>query len=87
MRVKRKADNALVASGLEWVILRAGTLISKDGDGLINANLAIPYGPVARGNVAATLAALIETPEIRREIIELTDGNIPVQDAIMSLQR
>jgi len=49
--------------------------------------LAIQYGPVARGNVAATLAALIETPEIRREIIELTDGNIPVQDAIMSLQR
>ena len=87
MRVKRKADNALVASGLEWVILRPGTLISEDGDGLINANLAIPYGPVARGNVAAMLAALIGTPSIRREIIELTDGDVPVKDAVMSLRR
>lgn len=87
MRVKRKADNALVASGLDWVILRPGTLTSEDGDGLINANLAIPYGSVARGNVAAMIAALIETPAIRREIIELTDGDVPVQDAVMSLLR
>ena len=87
IRVKRKADNALAASGLEWVILRPGTLISEDGNGLVNANLAIPYGSVARGNVAAMLAALIETPAIHREIIELTDGDVPVQDAVMSLQR
>ena len=87
MRVKRKADNALCASGLDWVILRPGTLVSEDGDGLVNANLAIPYGTVARGNVAAMLAALIDTPAIRREIIELTDGNVPVRDAVKSLVR
>lgn len=87
MKVKRKADNALVASGLDWVILRPGTLVSEDGDGLVNANLAIPYGKVARGNVAATLAALIDTPAIRREIIELTDGDVPARDAVMSLVR
>ncbi len=87
MKVKRYADNALVASPLDWVILRPGTLTNEHGDGLVNANLAIPYGPVARGNVAAMLAALIETPSIRREIIELTDGDVPVQDAIISLRR
>ncbi len=87
MRVKRQADNALVASGLDWVILRPGTLISEDGNGLVNAGLAIPYGTVARGNVAKMLAALIDTPTIRREIIELTDGDNPVQDAVMLLQR
>lgn len=87
MKVKRKADNAMVASGLEWVILRPGTLTNEDGDGLVNANLAIPYGSVARGNVAAMLAVLIETPAIRREIIELTDGDVSVKDAVMSLQR
>ncbi len=87
MKVKRKADNALVASGLDWVILRPGTLISEDGDGLINAGLAIPYGPVARGNVAAMLAALIGAPSICHEIIELTDGKVPIQDAIKSLRR
>jgi uncharacterized protein YbjT (DUF2867 family) len=87
MKVKRGADNALVASGLEWVILRPGTLTNEDGNGLVSANLAVPQGPVARGNVAATLAALIETPTIRREIIEVADGDVPVQEAIMSLQR
>jgi uncharacterized protein YbjT (DUF2867 family) len=87
MKVKRQADNALVASELDWVILRPGTLVSEDGNGLVNAGLAISYDSVARGNVAKMLAALIDAPTIRREIIELTDGGIPVQDAVMSLQR
>lgn len=87
MKVKRQADNALAMSELDWVILRPGTLVSEDGDGLVNAGLAIPYGSVARGNVAKMLAALIDTPAIRREIIELTDGDLPVQDAVMLLQR
>lgn len=87
MKTKRQADNALAVSGLEWVILRPGTLVSEDGNGLVNANRAIPYGKVARGNVAAMLAALIDTPEIHREIIELTDGNTPVRDAVISLVR
>jgi uncharacterized protein YbjT (DUF2867 family) len=87
MKVKRQADNALAMSELDWVILRPGTLVSEDGNGLVNAGLAIPYGSVARGNVAKMLAALIDTPAIRREIIELTDGDLPVQDAVMLLQR
>jgi uncharacterized protein YbjT (DUF2867 family) len=87
MKVKRQADNALVASGLDWVILRPGTLVSENGNGLVNAGLAIPYGSVARGNVAKMLAALIDAPTIRREIIELTDGDIPVRDALRSLRR
>ena len=87
MKVKRQADNALAASGLDWVILRPGTLVSEDGNGLVNAGPAISYGSVARGNVAKMLAALIDAPMIRREIIELTDGEIPVQDAVMLLQR
>jgi uncharacterized protein YbjT (DUF2867 family) len=87
MKVKRQADNALAASELDWVILRPGTLVSEDGNGLVNAGLAIRYGPVARGSVAKMLAALIDTPAIRREIIELTDGDIPVPDAVMLLQR
>lgn len=87
MKVKRQADNALAASELDWVILRPGALVSEDGNGLVNAGLAIPYSSVARGNVAKMLAALIDAPTIRREIIELTDGDIPVQDAVRLLQR
>ena len=87
MKVKRQADNALAASELDWIILRPGTLVSEDGNGLVNAGLAIPYGSVARGSVARMLAALIDTPAICREIIELTDGDTPVPDAVSLLQR
>ena len=87
MSVKRQADSSLAATELEWVILRPGTLVSEDASGLVNAGLAVPYGTVARGNVAAMLAKLIDTAAIRREIIELTDGDTPVREAVNSLVR
>ena len=87
IRTKRMADNALAATDLDWVILRPATLVTEDGDGKVKAGLAIPYGTVARGNVAAFLAELIARPEIRREIIELTDGEVPVQEAVAALVR
>ncbi len=87
MRTKRMADNALAATDLDWVILRPGTLVTEEGDGNVKAGLAIPYGNVARGNVAAVLAELIERPEMRHEIIELTDGEVPVKEAIAALIR
>lgn len=87
IRTKRMADNALAATDLDWVILRPATLVTEEGSGKVNAGLAIPYGTVARGNVAAFLAELIERPEIRREIIELTDGDVPVNEAVAGLVR
>jgi uncharacterized protein YbjT (DUF2867 family) len=87
MKTKKQADNALVASGLDWVILRPGELVSEDGNGLVHANLAVPAGRVARGNVAAMLAALIDQPVIRREIIEITDGDVPIHRAVKALLR
>ncbi|QDU73521.1 putative sugar epimerase YhfK [Bremerella volcania] len=87
IRTKRMADNALAATDLDWVILRPATLVTEEGNGKVKAGLAIPYGTVARGNVAAFLAALIERPEIRREIIELTDGEVPVKEAVAALVR
>ncbi|MAI90345.1 SDR family oxidoreductase [Ponticaulis sp.] len=87
MKVKKEADAALVASGLDWVILRPGTLLHEDGDGQVSAGLALTYGSVARGNVAAVLAELIDTPEICHELIELTDGDTPVAEAVKALIR
>ncbi len=87
IKTKRMADNALAATDFDWVILRPGTLVTEEGNGQVAAGLALPYGNVARGNVAAVLAELIDTPQIRREIIELTDGDVPVKEAIQKLVR
>lgn len=87
MAEKKRADVAVAASDLDWVILRPGTLVHEDGDGRVTLGPAIPYGNVARGNVALVLAELIERPQIRREIVELTDGTTPADEAVSRLQR
>ena len=87
MRVKRLADVRLVESQLDWVILRPGTLTNVAGRGTVRADFAIPYGSVPREDVAATLVALVETPQISRKIIELTEGDESISDAMSRLQR
>jgi len=87
MAMKRRADAALATSGIDYVILRPGTLKDDDGDGKVCAGRAITYGDVARGNVAGMLAKLIDTPEITNEIIELTNGATPISDAVANLKR
>ena len=79
--------NALAQSGLDYVIVRPGTLQTEDGSGAVRVGHAIPYGNVARGNVAAFLAELIDTPLIKQEIFELTDGDVPVAEAVATLKR
>ena len=82
MRIKKLADVHLVESGLDWVILRPGTLLDSPGTAEVRAGLAIPYGTVAREDVATTLLEIIEQPTISKVIIELTQGDTPVAEAI-----
>lgn len=87
MRVKKLADVALVESPLDWVILRPGTLTDDPGTGKVRAGLALPYGTVARDDVASSLCEIIEQPSVSRVIIELTGGSTAVKDAIALLAR
>lgn len=85
--VKKRADAHLVGTGLDWVIVRPGTLLDDTGTGKVCADVAIPYGEVSRDDVAATLAELIEQPKVSRVIIELTKGDTPISDAVRRLER
>ena len=82
MREKKRADVAIAASDLDWVILRPGTLTDAAGSGRIAFGPALDYADVSRDHVAATLAALIDRPEIRREVFELTDGDTAIPEAV-----
>lgn len=86
-RVKKLADAHLVATELDWVILRPGTLADEPGTGRVHAAAAIPYGAVPRDDVAATLAAIIEQPDVSRTIIELTSGDTPIDEALARIAR
>jgi len=85
MRVKRLADVYLAQSKLDWVILRPGTLTLEEGTGKVNAGLAIKYGDISRDDVAETIQAIIENEGISRKIIELTEGETPVREAVASI--
>ncbi|MCR3713749.1 SDR family oxidoreductase [Citrobacter freundii] len=86
MAVKKIADVHLVESGLDWVIVRPGTLLDSQGNGKIRAGLAIPYGDISRDDVASALAEIIDRPKVSRVIIELTSGEVPIGTAIMQME-
>lgn len=85
--VKKRSDIYLANSDLDWVILRPGTLLDSAGTGKVRAGLAISYGNVPRDDVAATLVEIVEQPAVSRVIIELTEGDTPVHDALRAFAR
>lgn len=85
MKVKRQADVMLAATDLDWVILRPGTLVNEPGSGKVHAGLAIAYGNIPRDDVAAVLHSLVEKPEVKRVIIELTEGQQPVDEGVQQM--
>jgi uncharacterized protein YbjT (DUF2867 family) len=84
---KKRAEVAVAASDLDWVILRPGVLLNAEGEDTATMGPAIMDGSVARGTVARTLNALIEQPSVRRQIIELTDGPTPIKEAVAALRQ
>jgi len=81
MRVKKTADVYLTRTGLDWVIVRPGTLTDEPGTGRVEAGLATEYGDVPRDDVAAFLFAALQEPGLTRTIVELTTGETPVREA------
>jgi uncharacterized protein YbjT (DUF2867 family) len=85
MRVKRAADVYLAGTDLDWLIVRPGELLDVPGTGRVNAGVSIAYGGVPRDDVAAFLAASIFDPDLNRTAVELTAGDVPVEEAVARL--
>lgn len=85
MQIKKMADVHLVSSGLNFVIVRPGTLGDDAPTGKVSAGLAVPYGTIPRGDVAAFLAEVIDQPNIVNTIVELAPGNVAIAQAVSAL--
>lgn len=86
LQAKAAADEALVASGLDYTIVRPGGLTDDPGTGRIAAAERLGRrGQIPRDDVAATLLAVLESPGTVGRTFELLSGESDIVDALAAL--
>jgi uncharacterized protein YbjT (DUF2867 family) len=85
-RAKGAADAYVRSrSGLDWTILRPGTLTNDAGTGQVLLTASTGRGPVPRDDVAVTLLELLDTPATAGLTLELISGSKPVAVAVKDI--
>ena len=82
VEAKRDADAALRASGLDWTIIRPGRLTDGPPTGLVALGPDVERGEVPRADVAAVLAAVIDTGGGIGAQWDLVSGETPIDEAV-----
>jgi uncharacterized protein YbjT (DUF2867 family) len=82
---KAGADERLMASGLDYTIVRPGGLTDEPGTGRVTVGTGLGYGNIPRDDVAAVLLAALETPGSIGKTFELVAGDTPIEDAVRGL--
>lgn len=86
LRAKARADERLRESGLDYTIIRPGSLTDDEGTGSVDTAESLGrYGEIPRDDVAATFAAALEAPNTSRKTFEVLSGETPVREAVQSL--
>jgi uncharacterized protein YbjT (DUF2867 family) len=86
LRAKAQADERLVASALDWVVVRPGSLTDEPGTGRVDATTALGRrGPIPRDDVALVLLETLREPSITRVIFEVFSGDTHVDEALRNL--
>ncbi|MFE6888728.1 SDR family oxidoreductase [Streptomyces sp. NPDC057694] len=86
LRAKGAADDDVRRrSGLDWTVLRPGSLTNDAGKGVVRLEASTGRGAVPRDDVAAVLAELVDTPATAGLTLELVSGSAPVSVAVKSI--
>ena len=86
LRAKAEADDYLRASGLDYTIVRPGSLTDDPGTGRVTVSVELGNrGPVPRDDVAAVLAAVLTTRVAMDATFELFTGDTPIPEALATL--
>ena len=86
LEAKRDADEALMASGLDWTVVRPGRLTDAPGTGRIDAARALGRrGDITREDTAHTLLEALQAPNTIRVVFEVFEGDTPVREAVAAL--
>jgi uncharacterized protein YbjT (DUF2867 family) len=86
LEAKAAADEAIAASGLDFTIVRPGSLTDEPGTGKVEVHTNVGHrGRVPRDDVAATLAACLDEPATIGTTFELLSGDTPIAQALRGL--
>jgi uncharacterized protein YbjT (DUF2867 family) len=85
LRAKGDADRALVASGLDYTIVRPGSLTDAAPTGRVAIAESLARGEIPRADVAAVLAAVLAPPNAVGKTFELVSGETPIEAAVAGL--
>ena len=86
LRAKARADARLRESGLDWTIVRPGSLTDEGGTGRVEAaeNLG-RRGEISRDDTARVLATVLEMPGTSGKTFEVLEGETPIREALEGL--
>jgi uncharacterized protein YbjT (DUF2867 family) len=86
LEAKAEADDHLMASGLEYTIVRPGSLTDDPGTGRVRVSTELGgRGQIPRDDVAAVIAEVLDAPNTIGVTFELFSGDLLVTEAVRSL--
>lgn len=86
VEAKHDADEALIASGLDYTIVRPGSLTDDPGTGMVTVTADWSQrGEIPRDDVAATLAEVLHEDGTIGKVFVLLGGETPILEALRAL--
>ena len=86
LSAKARADERLQSSGLDYTIIRPGSLTNEPGTGRIDAALSLGRrGEISREDVATIFAATLEAENTFGKTFEALSGDTPIREAIAAI--
>jgi uncharacterized protein YbjT (DUF2867 family) len=82
LRAKAEADAAVERSDRDWTIVRPGRLTDDPGSGRVRIDSEPVRGQVAREDVAAVLARLLQDPRASGRILYVNGGDSRIDQAL-----
>lgn len=85
LRAKARADAELMASDLDWTVVRPGRLTDERATGTVTIARHVERGEIPRRDVASVLAAVLREPRTAGHVFELVGGDTPIDEALATL--
>ncbi|QKS70043.1 SDR family oxidoreductase [Paenalkalicoccus suaedae] len=82
---KHYADKEVLQSGLNYTIIRPGSLTNDEGTGKVSAASNLDRGDIPRADVAKTIVASISNAKTFNKSFDLVAGDHSVDDALSNI--